>query len=203
MYNHFIKRFIDIIISLIAIVVLSPILIVFIILLALQNKGSIFFLQERPGKNEKIFKVVKFKTMTDGKDSFGNLLPDTYRITPIGCFIRKTSCDELPQLFNVIIGDMSLVGPRPLLIQYLPLYNEKQKRRHTVNPGITGWAQVNGRNAISWEQKFDYDVWYVDNMSFYLDMKIIFLTFRKVLLREGINQQGQATAEAFKGNHII
>jgi len=160
-----------------------------------------FFVQKRPGKGGNLFKVIKFKTMNENKDLNGNLLPDAERLTVVGKFIRKTSLDELPQLINVLKGDMSLVGPRPLLIQYLSLYNKEQARRHEVKPGITGWAQVNGRNAISWQQKFEYDVWYVDNMSFALDMKILFLTFKKVFKREGINQEGQATAEPFNGNN--
>lgn len=194
------KRFIDFIVSLIGLIILSPVLLLLTILLTFQTKGSPFFFQKRPGRNEKIFNLVKFKTMNESKDSQGKLLPDAERLTSIGRFLRKTSLDELPQLVNVLKGDMSLIGPRPLLIQYLPLYNEKQKRRHLVRPGITGWAQVNGRNAISWQQKFEYDVWYVDYLSFRLDLKILFLTFRKVFIHEGINQEGQATAEAFKGN---
>ena len=152
------------------------------------------------GKNEKVFRIVKFKTMNDKKDKNGDLLPDAERLTKIGSFVRKTSLDEIPQLINVLKGDMSLVGPRPLLVQYLPLYNDQQKRRHEVRPGITGWAQVNGRNAISWQQKFEYDVWYVDHVSLMLDIKILFLTLKKVFIREGISQDGQATAEPFKGN---
>lgn len=156
-------------------------------------------MQQRPGKGEQIFSIVKFKTMNDRKDANGELLSDAVRLTPIGRFIRKTSIDELPQLFNVLVGDMSLIGPRPLLVQYLPLYNPEQKRRHEVRPGITGWAQVNGRNAISWKQKFEYDVWYVDHLSFLIDMKIFFRTIKKVFVREGISQEGQATMEFFKG----
>lgn len=196
------KRFIDFIVSLIGLIILSPVLLLLTIILTFQNRGSAFFFQPRPGKNEEIFKVIKFKTMNDSKDSQGKLLPDAQRLTPIGRFIRKTSFDELPQLINVLKGDMSLIGPRPLLIQYIPLYTVEQKRRHEVRPGITGWAQVNGRNAITWQQKFEYDVWYVDNLSFRLDIKILFLTFRKVFISEGINQEGQATAEAFKGNNL-
>jgi lipopolysaccharide/colanic/teichoic acid biosynthesis glycosyltransferase len=161
---------------------------------------SVFFIQARPGKNSKIFYLIKFKTMTDKRDAAGKLLPDKARITPIGKFIRSTSLDELPQLINVIKGDMSLIGPRPLLIKYLPLYTPEQARRHEVRPGITGWTQVNGRNSLSWEEKFKFDVWYVDNMSFALDMRILWRTLIKVLNREGINQQGQATMEAFKGS---
>ena len=166
------------------------------------NKGAgAFFFQERPGLNNKIFKVVKFKTMTDERDSDGKLLPDSVRLTKIGKFVRSTSIDELPQLINVLKGDMALIGPRPLLVQYLSLYSQKQARRHKVRPGITGWAQVNGRNAISWTKKFDLDVWYVDHCSFMLDLKIIFLTIKKVLVREGISEQGQATMEVFNGKN--
>lgn len=164
------------------------------------NWGKPFFFQLRPGKGNKVFKIIKFKTMNDEKDSNGNLLSDAERLSSMGKFVRKTSLDEIPQLLNVIKGDMSIIGPRPLLPEYLPLYNETQNRRHEVKPGITGWAQVNGRNAISWQQKFDYDVWYVDNVSFRQDLKIFFLTIRKVFVREGINMEGQVTTEAFKGN---
>jgi lipopolysaccharide/colanic/teichoic acid biosynthesis glycosyltransferase len=170
------------------------------LLLAIANSGHPFFTQTRPGKNARLFKVIKFKTMNDHRDATGKLLPDAQRLTPVGKFVRKTSLDELPQLLNVLKGDMSLIGPRPLLVEYLPLYNEKQARRHEVKPGITGWAQVNGRNAISWEQKFEYDVWYVDHCTFSTDVKILLKTIEKVLKGEGINQQGQATAEAFKGS---
>jgi lipopolysaccharide/colanic/teichoic acid biosynthesis glycosyltransferase len=165
----------------------------------IANKGNAFFFQTRPGKNEKLFKVIKFKTMNDRKDKAGNLLPDEKRLTVAGKIIRKTSLDEIPQLINIIKGDMSLIGPRPLLVDYLPLYNEIQKRRHEVKPGITGWAQVNGRNAISWEQKFAYDIWYVDNISFLLDVKIFFMTIRKVFTLEGINSTTAATMEKFTG----
>lgn len=165
------------------------------------NEGKVFFTQERPGKKARLFKVIKFKTMTDKKDQQGKLLPDKERLTAAGKFIRSTSLDELPQLINVLKGDMSLIGPRPLLPKYLPLYNEQQKRRHEVRPGITGWAQVNGRNAISWQQKFEYDVWYVDHVSFWLDLKIIFLTIRKVLVREGISAEDSATMKPFTGNN--
>jgi lipopolysaccharide/colanic/teichoic acid biosynthesis glycosyltransferase len=168
-------------------------------LLSIANKGKPFFFQPRPGKNSKIFKVIKFKTMTDQKDALGNLLPDEQRLTPIGNFVRKTSLDEIPQLINVIKGDMSLVGPRPLLVEYLPLYNQTQQRRHEVKPGITGWAQINGRNAIGWDKKFEYDIWYVDHLSFSLDVWILWLTIKKVFKREGISQDGQATMEKFKG----
>ena len=166
------------------------------------NDGKPFFFQLRPGKNGKIFKIIKFKTMTDKKDENGNLLPDADRLTKIGSFVRKTSLDEIPQLLNVIKGDMSLVGPRPLLPKYLELYNDFQRRRNEVKPGITGWAQVNGRNSISWEKKFEYDVWYVDNVSFLLDIKILIMTVLKVVKSEGINEQGQATSNEFKGNNI-
>lgn len=177
-----------------------PILFGVIVLLFIANDGKPFFFQLRPGKNERIFKIIKFKTMNDKKDSDGNLLPDTYRLTKIGAFVRKTSLDEIPQLLNVLKGEMSLIGPRPLLPEYLPLYNETQKKRHQVKPGITGWAQVNGRNAISWSQKFEYDVWYVNHVSFLLDCKIVYLTINKVFKREGITSKNSATAEAFKGN---
>jgi len=170
------------------------------VLLFITNNGKPFFFQDRPGKNEKIFKVIKFKTMTDERGRDGELLPDKKRLTTIGSFVRKTSLDEIPQLLNVIKGDMSLVGPRPLLVQYLPLYNKKQKRRHEVKPGITGWAQVNGRNTVGWQKKFEYDVWYVDHLTFLLDIKIIFMTIFKVFKSEGISADGQATMEEFKGN---
>ncbi len=200
MYQNHLKRLFDFWIAFISLIVLSPLFIATTIALLFSNQGTPFFVQLRPGKNEKIFKIVKFKTMNDKKDAQGNLLPDAVRLTKIGNFVRKTSLDEIPQLVNVLKGDMSLVGPRPLLVQYLPLYNEPQKKRHNVRPGITGWAQVNGRNAISWEQKFKYDVWYVDNLSFFFDIKILFLTIKKVFIREGISQEGQATIEEFKGN---
>ncbi len=196
------KRLFDIMISLTLLVLLSPIFFLVFIVLFIANNGKYLFLQDRPGIHGKIFKLIKFKTMTDKKDNNGNLLTDTDRITIIGKFIRKTSLDELPQLFNVLKGDMSLIGPRPLLEQYLPLYNETQRRRHEVKPGITGWAQVNGRNTISWQQKFEYDVWYVDNISFWLDIKILLLTIRKVFKSEGINQNNEATMEAFTGNNL-
>lgn len=201
MYKNLIKRAGDFVVALIGILLLSPIFIIVVVGLYFANKGKPFFFQSRPGKNGRVFKIVKFKTMNDKKDSEGNLLSDADRLTPIGAFVRKTSLDEIPQLINVLKGDMSLIGPRPLLVQYLPLYNDFQKRRHEVRPGITGWAQVNGRNAISWDQKFKYDVWYVDHVSFLLDLKIFFLTIKKVFVREGISADGQATMEAFKGNH--
>lgn len=201
MYKNLIKRAGDFIIALIGILILSPIFIIVVVGLYFANNGKPFFFQLRPGKDGRVFKIIKFKTMNDKKDLQGNLLSDADRLTPIGAFVRKTSLDEIPQLINVLKGDMSLIGPRPLLVQYLPLYNEFQKRRHEVRPGITGWAQVNGRNAISWDQKFKYDVWYVEHVSFLLDMKIFFLTIKKVFVREGISAEGQATMEAFKGNN--
>lgn len=202
MYKHFFKRVIDFIIALCALLVIWPILLAITVWLHFANKGAgAFFLQERPGKDGKIFKVIKFKSMTDEKDATGNLLPNEKRITKVGAFIRKTSIDELPQLFNVLKGDMALIGPRPLLPEYLPLYNKEQARRHEVRPGITGWAQCHGRNAISWTEKFKLDVWYVDHCSFLLDLKIIFITIKKVLVREGISQQGQATTEKFNGKN--
>lgn len=201
MYKIFIKRILDLVLSLTGFMILSPIFILVVISLFIANKGTPFFFQARPGKNERIFKIIKFKTMTDEKDNNGKLLPDVKRLTKVGAFIRKTSLDEIPQLLNVIKGDMSLIGPRPLLIQYLPLYNEKQKRRHEIRPGITGWAQVNGRNTVGWQEKFKYDVWYIDNLTFLLDIKIIFMTILKVFKSEGISAEGQATMEAFKGNN--
>ncbi len=199
-YTGFFKRVIDLLVALIIFSVLSPVFIVVVILLAFANSGKPFFFQKRPGKNEKIFKVIKFKTMNDRKDKNGELLPDAERLTAIGSFIRRTSLDELPQLLNVIKGDMSLIGPRPLLLEYLPLYSEIQRTRHNVLPGITGWAQVNGRNAISWKQKFEYDVWYVNNISFALDFKIFFLTIRNIVKSEGISSETSATMEKFMGN---
>lgn len=200
MYKNTFKRFIDFLAAFFGLLILTPVFIIVTIALYIANQGKPFFFQARPGKNEKIFKIIKFKTMNDKKDEYGNLLPDAQRLTKTGGFVRKTSLDEIPQLINILKGDMSLIGPRPLLSQYLPLYNETQKRRHEVRPGITGWAQVNGRNAISWKQKFVYDVWYVDNISFLLDIKIVFLTVKKIIVREGISQEGQATMEVFKGN---
>jgi lipopolysaccharide/colanic/teichoic acid biosynthesis glycosyltransferase len=198
-YVRVIKPLIDFVVALIIFAALSPVFIIVVILLAIANDGKPFFFQPRPGRHEKIFKVIKFKTMNDRKDKDGNLLPDAERLTPVGKFIRKTSLDEIPQMLNVMKGDMSLIGPRPLLVEYLPLYNETQKRRHDVRPGITGWAQVNGRNAISWKQKFEYDVWYVENVSFALDFKIFFLTIRNILKSEGISSETSATMEKFKG----
>ena len=199
MYKHFFKRLIDIVLTLVGLIILSPVFIIVMLVLMFNNNGKPFFFQQRIGKKNRLFKVVKFKTMNDKKDKNGNLLPDKDRLTSVGKFVRNTSLDELPQLINVLKGDMSLVGPRPLLVEYLPLYNSRQIRRHEVTPGITGWAQVNGRNAISWEQKFDYDVWYVDNQSFVLDVRIIFLTFRKIFKQEGINSATSATMEKFTG----
>lgn len=202
MYKHFFKRFFDFWISLIALIVLSPILLIITLWLTIANKGAgAFFTQERPGKDEKIFKVIKFKSMTDERDAEGNLLPDAQRLTKVGRFVRSTSIDELPQLINVLKGDMALIGPRPLLVKYLPLYSPEQARRHEVRPGITGWAQVNGRNAISWKQKFELDVWYVDNISVIIDIKIIFITIKKVLHRSDISSKSAATMEVFNGNN--
>lgn len=200
MYTNFIKPILDCFAALVALLVFSPIFLFVWIGLSIANQGKPFFIQPRPGKNAKVFNIIKFKTMNDRKDEHGNLLPDADRLTPIGAFVRKTSLDELPQLINVIKGDMSLVGPRPLLTHYLHLYNDYQNRRHEVKPGITGWAQVNGRNAISWDQKFTYDVWYVDNISFLLDLKILFKTVLKVIKKEGINAADAATIEPFNGN---
>lgn len=202
MYKHFFKRFIDFFLSLIALIVLSPILLVVTVWLHYANKGAgVFFLQERPGKDAKVFKVIKFKTMTDERDADGNLLPDADRLTKVGKFVRSTSIDELPQLINVLKGDMALIGPRPLLVQYLPLYTEEQARRHEVRPGISGWAQCHGRNAISWTEKFKLDVWYVDHCTLWTDLKVIWITILKVLKRADINEAGQATMEAFTGNN--
>lgn len=202
MYRHFFKRLIDFCIAFVALCILFFPLSIIAICLYFANKGAgVFFTQSRPGKDGKIFKVIKFKTMTDERDSDGNLLTDAERLTNVGKFIRSTSIDELPQLINVLKGDMALIGPRPLLPQYLPLYSKEQARRHEVRPGITGWAQVNGRNTISWTKKFEYDVWYVDHCSFLLDIKIVFLTVKKVLVRDGISHEGQATMEAFNGKN--
>ena len=202
MYKHFFKRIIDFTLSLTGFIIISPIFIILWIWLTIANKGAgALFFQERPGKNEKIFKVIKFKTMTDERDASGNLLPDAERLTGVGRFVRSTSLDEIPQLLNVIKGDMSLIGPRPLRTYYLPLYSEIQKRRHDVRPGITGWAQVNGRNTISWTKKFELDVYYVDNLSLLFDLKIFFLTIKKVFIREGISQEGNVTTEAFNGDN--
>ncbi|MBX0333252.1 sugar transferase [Pontibacter sp. HSC-14F20] len=197
LYSRFFKRLIDFVLSLSAFIILLPIFLVVTLLLAIANDGKPFFLQPRPGRHGRIFRVIKYKTMNDKRNSQGDLLPDADRLTSIGSFVRKTSLDELPQLLNVIKGEMSLIGPRPLLVEYLPLYNEIQSRRHEVRPGITGWAQVNGRNAISWDEKFIYDVWYIENMSFVLDLKIIGLTIIKVLKSEGISPEGQLIMPTF------
>ncbi|TGE75706.1 sugar transferase [Pseudoalteromonas sp. KS88] len=195
------KRLFDFLVALCAILTLLPVIVVVAVLIRFKLGSPILFTQDRPGLNGKIFKMMKFRTMLDGKDKQGNLLPDDERMTPFGAFLRSTSLDELPGLFNVLKGDMSLVGPRPLLVQYLPLYSPEQARRHNVRPGITGWAQVNGRNAISWEQKFKLDVWYVDNQSLLLDFKILLLTVKKVFVREGISADGHVTIEPFKGSN--
>ncbi|WP_270399082.1 sugar transferase [Bacteroides nordii] len=202
MYKNGFKRIIDFTLVLFVLFVIWPFLLIMSIWLHFANKGAgAFFFQERPGKNGKIFKVIKFKTMTDERDTSGKLLPDAQRITKVGKLVRSTSIDELPQLINVLKGDMALIGPRPLLVRYLSLYSKEQARRHEVRPGITGWAQVNGRNAISWTKKFEFDVWYVDHCSFWLDLCIILKTIKKVFVREGISQQGQATMEPFNGNN--
>lgn len=202
MYKHFFKRQIDFILSFVVLTILWPALLIIMIWLHFVNKGAgAFFFQDRPGKNGKIFKVIKFKTMMDKRDAFGNLLSDEKRLTKVGKFARSTSIDELPQLINVLKGDMALIGPRPLLVKYLPLYSKEQARRHEVRPGITGWAQCNGRNAISWTKKFELDVWYVDHCSFLLDLKIIFITLKKVFVREGISSETSVTMEPFTGNN--
>ena len=202
MYKHFFKRFFDFWIALLALICLSPLLLVVTLWLHFANKGAgAFFLQERPGKDGRIFKIVKFKTMTDERDAQGQLLSDEARLTRVGRFVRSISIDELPQLVNVLKGDMALIGPRPLLPKYLPLYSEEQMRRHAVRPGISGWAQCHGRNAISWTEKFKLDVWYVDHLSLWVDIKIIYLTILKVLKRDGISEEGQATMEAFNGHN--
>ena len=202
MYSSFFKRLIDLIIVFCMLAIIGPILFLITLWLHFANKGAgAFFTQERPGRNGKIFKVIKFKTMTDERDVNGDLLPDEQRLTKVGKLIRSTSVDELPQLINVLKGDMALIGPRPLLPQYLPLYNKEQARRREVRPGITGWAQVNGRNAISWAKKFELDVWYVDHCSFILDLRIIVLTIKKVFVREGISSETSATMEPFTGNN--
>lgn len=199
LYEKIIKPFFDFIVSIFVIVLVSPILLLSMLLLAVENKGSIFFFQERPGKDAHIFKLMKLKTMNNKVDKSGNLLPDSFRLTKTGKIIRKLSLDELPQFFNVLKGDMSIIGPRPLLIEYLPLYSEEQKRRHSVKPGITGWAQVNGRNTISWQNKFKYDLYYVDHISFMLDLKILFLTINKIIKQDGISPTDGLTMEEFKG----
>lgn len=201
MYRLIFKRLLDILVALIGLIVASPILIIVFCILGIQNKGSIFFFQERPGFKQKAFKIIKLKTMTDEKDADGKLLPDNQRITTAGKIIRRLSIDELPQLLNVLKGDMSLIGPRPLLFKYIPLYSDEQLRRHDVRPGITGWAQVNGRNSISWKQKFDFDIYYVDHFSFVLDVKILWLTFIKVIRTEGVNQSNERPMQPFNGNN--
>ena len=202
MYRRFFKRLIDFVAALCGLVILSPLLLVVAVWLHFANKGAgVFFLQERPGKDAEIFKVIKFKTMTDERDADGRLLPDAQRLTKVGKFIRSTSIDELPQLVNVLKGDMALIGPRPLLVKYLPLYTPEQARRHEVRPGITGWAQCHGRNAISWREKFALDVWYVDHVSLWTDIQVIFITIKKVLTREGISKEGMATTETFNGHN--
>ena len=200
MYCKYIKPLLDRLLALILLIILSPIMLIVALLIYIKMGRPILFTQKRPGRDGKIFTIYKFRTMTNEKDKFGNLLPDEKRLKGVGKAIRSLSLDELPQLFNVLKGDMSFIGPRPLLVEYLPLYNEEQARRHEVTPGITGWAQVNGRNAISWEDKFRYDVWYVDNCSFLVDMKIIWLTILKVLKKEGISSSSHATMEKFKGS---
>ena len=200
MYRLYIKSIFDFNIAFVALFLLLPIFVIVFVGLLIVNRGKPLFFQFRPGKNGQLFKIIKFKTMNDKKDSDGNLLPDASRLTQIGQFVRKTSLDELPQLINVLKGDMSLIGPRPLLPEYLPLFNETQKRRHEVKPGITGWAQINGRNAISWQQKFEYDVWYIDHYDFMLDFKIVFLSIKKVFRSDGITSKNSVSAEAFMGN---
>ena len=206
MYKHFFKRFLDIVLSLVALICLSPVLLIVTLLLYIANEGAgAFFLQERPGYKGRIFKVIKFKTMNDKRDENGKLLLDTLRITKVGKFVRSTSLDELPQLINVLKGDMSLIGPRPLLVKYLPLYSKEQMRRHDVRPGITGWAQCHGRNAMTWKKKFEYDVWYVDHLSFMTDLKVIFYSIKTVFAREGINGENEETSrptmEEFNGHN--
>ena len=202
MYKHFFKRVIDFTIALVALLVIWPILLIIYIWLTIANKGAgALFYQERPGLHGKIFKVIKFKTMTDERDAEGKLLPDADRLTKVGRFVRSTSIDELPQLINVLKGDMALIGPRPLRVYYLPLYSKEQMRRHDVRPGISGWAQCHGRNAISWKQKFEYDVWYVDHVSLWTDIKVIFITINNVLRRKDINSATSTTMEAFNGNN--
>lgn len=200
LYKDFFKRLIDFVLSTLGFILLFPLFLIVALLLLIANRGNPFFIQQRPGKNAKIFKVIKFRTMNNKRDDNGKLLPDADRLTPVGKFIRSTSLDEIPQLLNVIIGDMSLIGPRPLLVRYLDRYTAEQARRHEVRPGITGWAQVNGRNAISWEKKFTLDVYYVDHLSFIFDLKILFTTLQKVLRREGISSGSSVTMEEFKGS---
>lgn len=200
MYGRLVKRVIDFMLSLAGLIVISPFLLFFTVLLYIVNRDFPFFLHERPGRYGRIFRLIKFKTMSDGLDANGKLLPDVQRLTPVGRFMRSLSLDEFPQLINVLKGDMSLIGPRPLLVRYLPLYNARQLRRHEVRPGMTGWAQINGRNALSWKEKFEYDVWYVDNVSFLLDVKILWMTMLKVLQRDGINASGDVMVTPFIGN---
>lgn len=200
-YKLFLKRVLDFVLSLFLLILTSPICLIISIILYFSNNGKIFFVQPRPGMNEDIFFIIKFRTMTNKTDEFGSLLPDSERMTAFGNFIRRNSLDELPQFINILKGDISLVGPRPLIPEYLPLYSKEQSRRHSVKPGITGWAQVNGRNDISWKQKFEFDVWYVDHITLKLDIKILFLTLLKVLKREGISKEGLVTTEAFTGNN--
>lgn len=200
MYRLFIKRLLDFVLSLIALIILSPVILIVALLVKIKLGSPVLFKQERPGKNEKIFKMYKFRTMTDEKDEDGNLLPDEIRLTKFGKVLRSTSLDELPELFNILKGDMSIVGPRPLLVKYLSLYNEYQKHRHDVRPGFTGWAQCNGRNALSWEEKFDLDVYYTKHVSFLLDLRIIFKTIKIVLFREGISSETSVTMEEFRGS---
>jgi undecaprenyl phosphate N,N'-diacetylbacillosamine 1-phosphate transferase len=200
LYRNFFKRIIDLGVALAVFITLLPIFLLGTILLWIANKGKPFFFQQRPGKNGKVFTIIKFKTMNDRRDSAGELLPDEVRLSRVGKLVRQTSLDEVPQLLNVIKGDMSLIGPRPLLVEYLPLYTQLQNRRHEVRPGITGWAQINGRNAISWEQKFDHDVWYVDHISLRLDIRVMWMTIMKVIKSDGVNQNGHATMEKFKGS---
>ena len=201
MYVRYFKQLLDVAIALSVLILLSPVIVLVAAVLYIQNSGAVFFLQERPGYNEMPFHIIKFKTMTDERDSDGNLLPDNQRITKFGGLIRKLSLDELPQLFNVIKGDMSMIGPRPLLFKYIPLYSERQRRRHEVKPGITGWAQVNGRNSISWEKKFEHDLYYVENLSLLLDLKIFFLTILKILKRDGVNQSDSRPMQPFDGTN--
>lgn len=200
MYKSFFKRIIDIVISFFGLLLLSPVILIIALVLLIINKGNPFFMQPRPGRNEIIFKLIKFKTMTDRRNINGELLSDNERLTKVGNIIRRTSLDEIPQLINVLKGEMSLIGPRPLLVEYLTLYNEEQKKRHDVRPGITGWAQVNGRNAINWEEKFKLDIYYVQHLSFFLDLNIVFLTFKKVIMSEDINSSNTVTMEKFSGN---
>lgn len=201
MYQKFFKSLIDIVIAIMALIIFSPVFLLVALVILIAHKESPFFIQLRPGKNERLFKIIKFKTMTSKKDENGNLLPDSERLTAVGRFIRKTSLDEIPQLINILKGDMSLIGPRPLLPKYLELFDEYEKQRHLVKPGITGWAAVNGRNAISWKEKFQFDVWYVKNISFLLDLKILRKTFLKVLSSEGINMENVATTEPYNGRN--